>query len=546
MLRKLNRVIAIGLVVATSLAGCSYSPDMDTSQSSQSPQAGAIIRANNVEPVSDLIPSKVTDTAGWKVVTQLFDGLVTFSPQGDLVYANAQSIVPNQDATTFTIKLKKGLKFSNGEQNTASTYARAWSFAANAANGQTGGALFSIIDGYDKLQNPHGSPDALLQGLTVVDDQTLQVRLSAPDSSFVYKVGDVSFLPLPSVAYEDMKAYGRKPIGNGPYKFESWTPNQSIRLQKDPNYQGARKASNAGITFVDYQSLDSAYADLEAGNLDVLDAVPVSSLATYRDDKLIQAFSKPSPSCKSLTIPSKLAHFKGDEGTLRRAAISHSINCREISQKVFRNTVIPATDFAAPTIAGYSQDLKGTQVLDYNQREARQLWKQADTISAWSGSFEIAYSADGTDKEWVDALTHSIHETLGIHATSNVFPTGKEFKTAINQRQIHSAFSSGHQSDYPHLEGYLVEGYSSAAADGKGLNYGDYKNPAFDQIIAQAAQQTQQAQSLGYYQQAEQVLLHDLPAIPLWYIKTSAATSKHVTDVAFNYMGLPSYYHIRK
>ncbi|BDR52617.1 ABC transporter substrate-binding protein [Bombiscardovia nodaiensis] len=535
----------LSVVLALGLAGCGASPASSGSHAAAA-DPKAVISVNNVEPVSYLLPSNTDDTAGWKVVTQLFEGLVTFSPKGDLIYANASSITPNQDASVFTVKLKPGWKFTNGEAITAQTYARAWSFAANAANGQLGAAIFSTIAGYDRLQDPHGPKDALLDGLKVLDDQTLQVQLSAPDSSFPYKVGDVAFLPLPSVAYRDVQAFGRHPIGDGPYRFVSWTPNQSIRLQANPQYQGPRKARNGGLVFRDYQSLDTAYADVEASNLDVLDSVPVSSLATYRKDQLVQAFSRPGPGFKSLTIPENLPHFQGEEGRLRRAALSQALDRSEMVQKVFRGSARVATDFTAPTIAGHSTRLKGAEVLEHRQARARQLWRQANAIAPWSGSFDIAYAADGSDKDWVDAATHAVQGTLAIKSQSTIFPTAKEFRTAINQRQIRAAFSSGIQSDYPHPEGYLVQGYASWFADGKGLNHGDYKSEAFDGLIRQAARQTQLQDTLSYYQQAEEQLLQDLPALPLWYTNVSAAASQRMSHVPFSYMGLPSYYELTK
>ena len=81
------------------------------------------------------------------------------------------------------------MQFSNGEAITAQTYARAWSYAANAANAQVGASIFATIKGYDGLQAEGVDPNAQLSGLSVVDDRTLQVTLNAPDSSFSYKVG---------------------------------------------------------------------------------------------------------------------------------------------------------------------------------------------------------------------------------------------------------------------------------------------------------------------------------------------------------------------
>ncbi len=77
------------------------------------------------------------------------------------------------------------------------------------------------------------------------------------------------------------------------------------------------------------------------------------------------------------------------------------------------------------------------------------------------------------------------------------------------------AFRTGWQPDYPFAENYLWQLYSTAAADGNGSNDGDYKNPAFDDLCKQAAAASSTDDANKLYQQAEEILLNDLPAIPL-------------------------------
>ena len=532
-------IAAIGMA----LAGCGAG---SSSSSSTADSTTETISVNNVEPAANLLPGNTDDMAGWKVVTQLFEGLVTFSDKGELVYADAKSITPNSDASQYTVVLRDGLQFSDGEKITANTYAKAWSFAANAANGQLGASIFSTIKGYDELQKSGVVKNAQLSGVKVVDDKTLQVTLNAPDSSFPYKVGDVAFLPIAESAYSDIDAYGEKPIGNGPYVLDSWKHDQSITLKPNSKYTGPRKVKNGGINFVLYTDVQTAYADVESGNLDVIDSIPSSALKTYRDDDSLQTFNQAGPGFKSFTIPQKLAHFQGEEGRLRRAAISRAVNRESIISKVLYGTATKATDFLAPTIAGYSKDLKGSNVLDYNTKTAQELWAQANKISPWSGTFRIAYSTDSGNRELVEGITNSIKNTLNIDAQPYILPTQKELSSAIHDRTINATFLQGMQSDYPYPEGYLMQAYDSASADGKGLNNGDYKSSAFDKFIDDAARQTDESKAIDYYHQAEEQLFADLPVIPLWYANVTAAAGKSVHNVGFNYMGVPKYYALTK
>lgn len=531
----LLKPITAALSIVALLAGCGSVETKDTVTKVAS--ADKVVSVNVTEPSNGLLPSDTSDMSGWKVVSQLYDGLVTFDTEGNETLVEAESITPNDDASEYTIVLKPNLTFSNGEKITADTYAKSWSFAAN---GQVGASIFEDIQGYDDLQDAEGHKTAQLSGLTVVDDTTLKVKLKASNSAFLYKIGDIAFLPMPSEVIKNPKAYGQKPIGNGPYKLKAYKSGEEIILEKDDSYKGPRKVKNAGIDFKVYQSLDAAYSDLLAGNLDVLDSIPTSALKTYQNERNITAVSKPGPSFSAFTISQNLKHFQGEEGRYRRQAIAHAINRENIADVIFGGTVTSATDFLAPVIKGYDTDLDAGGVLAYDEAKAKELWAKADAISPWNGTFRIAYSADGADKEWVEAAVNSIRNALGIDAESYPFSTSKELRSAIQERTIDAAFKSGMQSDYPHPEGYLVQAYDSSAADGKGLNNGDYKSDEFDALIDQAAAETDLDKAVILYQQSERVLLKDLPVIPLWYTNVTAASAKGV-EVNYNYMGVPEY-----
>lgn len=539
--RRLVTAAAAACCALAMLAGCGSAGGASDAQATRD----SAITVNGTEPTKGLIPSNTNDMAGWRIVSLIYDGLVTFDDSGNLEYVEAKSITPNKDATEYTITLKPDLRFSDGEKITASTYAKSWSFAANAANGQVGASTFATIKGYDELQNAKCDRNAQLSGLHVVNDTTLKVELNQPDSSFPYKVGDIAFLPISSKAIKDPETYGKKPIGNGPYKLKSWTVNEDIELECNASYGGPRKPKNNGIDFRVYQSLNAAYSDLLAGNLDVVDSIPTVALGSYRKERRAKAVNRQGPSFVSFTIPQSLEHFQGEEGRLRRAAISQAIDRNAIAKAIFRNTVTPATDFLAPVIKGHSTKLDTSGVLSYDAAKARDLWKRADAISPWSGSFRIAYGADSTDKEWVDATVNSIRNVLGIDAQSYPFSTSKELSSAINERKVGAAFKSGLQSDYPHPEGYLVQGYDSSQADGKGLNNGDYKSAEFDALIDKASAQPDLDKAVATYQEAQKVLLKDLPVIPLWYKNVTAAAGRHV-NADFNYMGVPDYVNITK
>jgi len=527
--------IALAAASALALSGCaSGSSDTPTGSSS------AVITANGSEPENPLVPTNTTETGGGKIIDSIFAGLVYYDQDGKPVNDVAESI-ETDDQQNYTITLKDDQKFSDGTPVTASSFVDAWNYGANLDNAQQSGYFFENIEGYSADTGVE-----TLSGLKVVDDKTFTVALSAPASDWPLRLGYSAFFPLPESAFEDMDAFGQAPIGNGPYMLagpDAWAHNEQIDLVTNPEYNGGRKAQNGGVTFKFYASEDAAYADLLGGNLDILDSVPASSLANYKADLGDRAISQPAAIFQSFSIPDKLAHFgKDQEGELRRAAISMAINRDEITDVIFEGSRSPATDFSSPIIDGWSDSLKGADVLTYNPDEAKKLWAEADAISPWTGSLQIGYNSDSSHQVWVDAVTNSIKNVLGIDASGNPYPTFGEFRTAVSDRQIQTAFRTGWQADYPSLYNFLGPIYATGASS----NDTDYSNPEVDALLSKGAQEADADAAISDYQQAEEILLKDLPAIPLWNQNITAGYGESVKDVAFAWNSVPIYYQVTK
>lgn len=537
MKKKALAFAAMACSVAMLLSACGGS----NSNAASGDTAGSnIITAYNSEPQNPLIPGNTNETGGGKPVDLLFSRLVSFDKDGKASNEVAESITPNDDATQYTIKIKSGWKFTDGTPVTAHSFVDAWNYTANSANKQASASFFSTIEGYDDLQKPDVDPKATLSGLTVVDDNTIDVKLSQPDSAFPVKAGSHAYMPLPESAFKDPKKFGQHPVSNGPYKFVSWQHNHSIEMVKNPDYKGNRVAKNDGLNFRIYTSPDSAYADLRGGNLDFTNTIPDTALTSFQSDKSLKAYNEPGGNTLTFTIPEWLEHFgQNEEGNLRRQAISMSIDRKTIAEKIFHGTATPAVDFLAAPISAYSKELKGNEVLKYNPSKAKELWAKANAISPWSGEFGIAYNADGTAKNWVEAICNYVKNTLDIDAKSIPMSTSDEFLSNVDSGKMTSAYRSGWGPDYPSADNYLVQLYDSSSADGKGGNSGNYKNPEFDAMMDKALSAPSTEEADKYYQQGEEILLQDLPAIPLWNQNATAASTSAVSGVAFDYGGGP-------
>ena len=542
---KVFAVAAAACVLGMALGGCGSSTSGDAAKGSN------VITAFDSEPQNSLIPGNTNETGGGRPIDLMFAGLVSFDKDGKAKNEVADSITANDDATQYDIKLKDGWKFTDGTDVTAESFTKAWSYTANAKNAQLCSSFFSSIKGYDALQNTDNlKGDEQLEGLKIVNDHEFTVDLNQSDSVFAIKVGYSAFAPLPESFYKDTDAFGEAPVGNGPYKFQSWDHDNEIVLVKNPDYKGNRTPKNDGVTFKVYTKDDAAYADIQSGALDVMESVPASATKTFETDETVQAYNKAGSVIQQFTIPSSLKHFEAgtEEGTLRRQAISMAINRENICDKVLNGTGTPAVDFTSPLTPGYSDSLKGSENLKYNEKKAKELWEKANAISPWTSDDKLtfSYNADGGAKPIFEAVVNSVKNTLGIDVTTNPVPTFQEFRNDVTDRKMTGAFRTGWQPDYPSPENYLYQLYSSSAADGNGSNDGDYKNSAFDDLCskAAAAQTTDEANKL--YQQAQEILLNDLPAVPLYYSNANGVAASGVKNFVMNWQNVPMYNEISK
>lgn len=513
--------------------------------SGASPTPPGVIRVYGSEPQHPLIPTNTNEVGGGDILRYLFTGLIDYANDGTMRLAHAKSITPNSNSTQFTITLKPGWTFSNGEPVTAQSYVDAWNYGACGKNLQLNQSFFSTIAGYEDV-SPASATTCRMRGLTVTSPLSFTVTLNQPEAGFPLRLGHTPYMPLPSIAYRDMKAFGEHPTGNGPYKLidgQAWLHNDRVMTEPNPTYRGDPVPRNKGIWWIFYTNLDTAYADLLGGLLDTAGStVGPSALPNFQTDFPTSNSNQPTASASTFTIPQWLPHFSGEEGRLRRAAISMSINRPLITEKIFFGTRTPAKEFSSPTLGDVDLNVPGSSVLTYHPAKARELWARANRISPWSGTFQIGYNADGGHQQWVDAVCNNLHQVLGITAHGKAYPTFKQFRDEITQRTIKVAFRSGWVADYPSVYNFLEPVYVTGASS----NDGDYSSPAFDQLISRAAAAPTVTQSAHLYRQAQAILMRDLPAIPLWYSNTSTVWNPQLRNIHIMWNGYPNYTLIEK
>ena len=531
--RKLILTSALFAAGALALTACGGGSSSSSSSGSGSSGAkGGSVTIYNVKPQNPLIPTDTNEVGGSNVLDNLFTGLVRYDPTTAApILSAAESITPSKKSEFWDIKLKPGQMFQDNTPVTASSFVDAWNWGAYAPNAQLNSSFFTPIKGYDDL-NP-ADPDGdgpktapvpkvkTMSGLKVISPTEFTIEFKTPQSFFRVEAGYAAFFPLPTSFYKDPAAFGKKPIGNGPFQLVSGDGSTGFVLKAWAGYQGADKPSITQATFKTYTSDTAAYADIQAGNLDFMDEVPPGDLVNdqFKKDMPGRFISKPVGLIGTLTMPS---YDKDYQDPILHKAISMAIDRATITKSVFNGSYIPATGWVSPVVDGYKAGACGVNC-DYNPTMAKQLFAQAK----FKGPFTISYNGDRTgNKEAYEAICHNIQNNLGASCTAKPYVDFATFRAAVTSYKMTGMFRTAWQMDYPSIQDYLEPLYVTNASS----NDGKYSNKTFDSLITKADGQSGAAAN-ATYQQAEATLATDMSIVPLWYENQSAVWSSRVTNV---------------
>ena len=520
-MRKLVAWLAVPILAAGSLFACRSGPAATKTDA---------VTIGIGEP-DRLLPSSTVESNGTQVIAALWTPLVTFDRSGRPVMAAAESIT-SSDQKTWTITLKPGWTFHNGEPVTSDNYIRAWNDAAYGPNGALGSNLFDRIEGYADLQSVGGArPKATtLSGLNKVDDRTFTTTLVSPFADWVTVLGYNVFDPLPDAAFEAngkvRKDFEQAPIGQGPFQMDGvWHHYRNIAVSRFPAYQGT-KPKRSTINFRLYADQGAAYNDLVAGNLDVQPSIAPANLAAAPTDLGDRLKRAPSSYLDFITVPNYIPAYTVD---IRRA-ISMSFDREQITDSVFRGAYTPATSWVSPVVPGYRPDTCG-RYCGYDPAAARALWTRAGGVPG--NRITLYYSAGGGHEEWVDAVCGQLTANLGVDCqgapAAELADLGKRYRAPIVQGLLRGAWSI----DYPSIEDYLAPLYATGARN----NDGGYSNPAFDARLRQGDSAPNQDAAVTQYQAAEDIVANDMPVLPTWFRQSIYGYSSRMSTVDVDSFG---------
>jgi ABC-type transport system substrate-binding protein len=486
------------------------------------------------EPENPLIPGNTTESEGDQVVNSLWTGLVGYSQSGEVEYNGVAESIKSDDNTNWTVTLKDGWTFHDGTPVNAESFVKAWNYTAYSPNAQSGSGYLSRIAGYEDLQAPvdpvteapAGNPAATeMSGLKVVDDTTFTVALSSPFAQLPAVVGYNPFYPLPQAFFDDPAAFGTKPIGNGPFKADAeFVPGEGITLTRFDDYAGDNKAKAASVEYRVYAEVGTAYTDAQDGNLDIVDVIPPDAIATAESEFGDRFIRTKSSQITYLGFPTYDARFADPRV---RQAISMGVDREAISKAIFEGTRTPADSFIAPVVDGYREGI--CEYCAFDKAQANKLLDDAGFDR--TKPVELWFNAGAGHDAWIEAVGNQLRSNLGVEFALQGNLDFAEYLPLGQAKGFTGPYRYGWSFDYPSADSYLTPLFTPAAQPPAGSNYSFYENPKVTDLITKGDSADTPADAIKAYQDAEDLLIQDMPMAPMFFTEIQSVHSEHVANV---------------
>ncbi len=439
-----------------------------------------------------------THSAGDKLA---FSGLVSFDPNLNLVPELAESWEVSPDGTVYTFHLRPNARFHDGRPVTARDVVYSWERAASPATASdTALTYLGDIVGVDDMVN--GQADHIA-GLRVIDDLTLQVTIEAPLPYFLMKLTYPTAFVVDEANVTSGPDWYRTPNGTGPYRLTRWDSFEVMIYERNLDFYLGPPA----IPYVVVQLYSGVGIRLyEAGAIDITGVSPYDvARVTDPNDRLSAEVHSNVSLCTSYVV-FDVSRPPFDDGLVRRAFVL-AFDRQKYIEVVYNGVGLPARGLYPPALPGHNTDLQGPA---YDPAEARRLLARS-RYGGPAGLPPIVFTTAGYGSDTnasVAAMIQMWEQNLGISITvENLEPD--RYYDLLYTGQHGQLISTGWCADYPDPENFADVLFRT----GMPQNLGHYSNPDLDALLDEARIERDVNRRMQLYQQAEQMILEDAPAL---------------------------------
>jgi peptide/nickel transport system substrate-binding protein len=455
-----------------------------------------------------LDPAIVTDGESLKVTHQIFDTLLEYKDGTTEVQPGlADSWEISKDGLKYTFKLHKDVKFHDGTDFNADAVVfnfKRWSDPKSQYKFEG-----DSFDYYDSMFGPDGS--RVIKDVKAVDPLTVEFTLNKRQAPFLQNIAMPAFGIASPKAIQDEKAkFKEQPVGTGPFIFKEWKRNDSVSLEKNPNYwkPGLPKVSKLIIRTIPDNS--ARFTALQSGEVDLMEGVNPDDLKQLEANKDLQKMVRPSFNVGYVGFNFKKKPFDNPKV---RMALNYAVDKKALIQAFYAGLAEPAKNPMPPTLWGYNDQI---QDYPYDLEKAKQLLKEAgypngiqQTITFYAMPVARPYMPDG--KKVAEALQANFAK-IGVK-TNIVSPEWATYLDETKKGEKDDMFMLGWTGDNGDPDNFIYALLDKDSIPGNNRDF--YINEDLHKILLAAQAEPDQAKRADMYKKAQEIIKKDCPWIPL-------------------------------
>ncbi|MGN7764097.1 ABC transporter substrate-binding protein [Paenibacillus sp. 22594] len=514
MRRGLSGVIAI-ILLTFLISACSggnnaASPAASgTPAESQQPagvegpkDGGSLIIGVAADPVV-LNPNYAGDRVSLTIDQALYAPLFQVN-NGKKTFYLADSLTPSADNLTYTLKLKSGLTWHDGEKLTADDI------------------VFTIEKILDEKQNSFLRANFLINDqpitATKVDDLTVEFKL--PQVSPAFEATLVQVTPIPKHIFEnetdiEKSTKNAAPVGSGPFKFKEYKAGEYLTLERFDNYFGGKPHLDS-VTYRIAKDANAANLALQNGEINVqyLDPKDVGTIqATNNFEILPYAEGR---------LSYLMFNANSDTGVLAkkevRQALSLALSRDEIIQTAYTSSEYadPAKSFLTPDALYFTNDVP---TFDNDAAKAKEMLQAAGVSNL---KLRFIVQSGNKAQEAISLYVQQKLKAVGVDVELKSMDS-----SAWVQKFIDLKATDFELALTGYIMGYDPDAYRILFTSGASSNYSHYANPEVDKLLNEGAGEADPAKRADIYKKAQEIVAGDAPIYPIAYTKTVVAISKN-------------------
>lgn len=483
----------------------------------------------------DSLQPCLVDKVSANIFHQIFEGLTRLNNKGEPMRAMAKEIHVSKNLSTYTFSIRDDAKWSNGEQVTAYDFEFAWKWALNPTRNSTQVSQLFYLKNAKKVHR--GQLEPVYLGVKALNDKTLEVNLEKPTPFFLQLVALPTYFPINSklaTKHPDWaKDLGPNYTSNGPFKITTWDK-EKITLSKNEYYWDTRSVKLDAIEMISMKN-ENELSMFQEGKLDWMEdpinrnvsSTEPEAMAETREALKKQGLLEVVPAAQASWYAFNTEKKPFNNSKIRKA-FAYAINRKQL----LRDEDIPAMAVVPPIM--FPENAKG-YFKDHDVDTAKKLLEEGLREEGYTTLNQlppvtISFAEHTPGQEFAYIVAEMWERNLGVRVNVEL-QDRLEYRDNFQKGNFQMAYTdrvADLNDPISFLEIFREEG---------GNNYTSWRDKKYADLLEQSFKEQDQARRKTFLRNAENLLLEQMPIIPLSFKSGSYAKNQHLKNVVISGLG---------